>query len=121
MNPFRQSIGKESLFNIGSENAALTQTANFLLSIAEKGCVNRDKFIQECIDQPKRFEDKITRNKLFTFASEGKRYRLRSDNKVTSVQMVCDLFGSILFLSLQHKIDHGRSFALPIDPSSIVA
>ena len=87
----------------------------------EKGCVNRDKFIQECIDQPKRFEDKITRNKLFTFASEGKRYRLRSDNKVTSVQMVCDLFDSILFLSLQHKIDHGRSFVLPIDPNSIVA
>ena len=66
MNPFSESIGKESLFNIGSENAALTQTANFLLSIVEKGCVNRDKFIQECIDQPKRFEDKITRNKLST-------------------------------------------------------
>ena len=87
-----------------------------LLSIAEKGCVNHDKFIQECIDQPKRFEDKITRNKVLKFASEGKRYRLRSDNKVASVQMVRDLFGSILFLSLQHKIDMEEVLFDPLTP-----
>ena len=64
MNPFSESIDKESLFNIGLEKAALTQTTAFLLSIVEKGCVNNDTFIQVCIDQPTRFEDKITRNKL---------------------------------------------------------
>ena len=64
MNPFSESIDKESLFNIGLEKAALTQTTVFLLSIVEKGCVNNDTFIQVCIDQPTRFEDKITRNKL---------------------------------------------------------
>ena len=69
MNPFSESIDKESLFNIGSRKAALTQIAAFLLSIMEKGCANHDKFIQECIDQPKRFEDKITRKRLLTFAS----------------------------------------------------
>ena len=41
------------------------------MSNVDKGCVNRDKLIQECIDQPKHFQDKITRNKLSTFASEG--------------------------------------------------
>ena len=67
VNPFSENIDKESLFNIiGFAKAALTQTAAFLLSIVEKGCVNCDKFIQESIDQPKRFEDKITRNKLLT-------------------------------------------------------
>ena len=64
MNPFSKSIDKESLFDIGLEKAALTQTAVFLLSIVEKVCVNNDKFIQVCIDQPTHFEDKITRNKL---------------------------------------------------------
>ena len=116
MNPFSESIDKKSLFNIGLGKAALIQTAVFLLSIAEKGCVNHDKFIQECIDQPKRFEDKITRNKVLKFASEGKRYRLRSDNKVASVQMVGDLFGSILFLSLQHKIDMEEVLSDPLTP-----
>ena len=67
VNPFSENIDKESLFNIiGFAKAALTQTAAFLLSIVEKGCVNCDKCIQESIDQPKRFEDKITRNKLLT-------------------------------------------------------
>ena len=67
VNPFSENIDKESLFNIiGLAKAALTQTAAFLLSIVEKGCVNCDKFIQESIDQPQRFEDKITRNKLST-------------------------------------------------------
>ena len=88
MNPFSEITDKESLFNIGSEKTALTQTAAFLLNIVEKGCVNRDKFIQECIDQPKRFKDEIARNKLLAFASESKRYRLRSGNKVASFQMV---------------------------------
>ena len=68
----------------------------------EKGCVNRDKFVQEFIDQPKRFDDKITRMKLLTFTSEGKRYR--SDNKVASVQMVRDLFSSILFRHCNIKL-----------------
>ena len=58
MNPFSESIDKESLFNTGSGKAALTQTAVFLLSIVEKGCVNCNKFIQECTDQPKSFENK---------------------------------------------------------------
>ena len=114
--PFSESIDKESLFNIGPGKAALARAADFLLSIVEKGCVNRDKFIQESIDQPKRFEDKITRNKLFTLANEGKRYRLRSDNKVASVQMVRDLFATILFLSLQHKIDMEEVLSYPLTP-----
>ena len=116
MNSFSESIDEESLFNIASRKAALTQTAEFFLSIVEKGCVNRDKFIQERIDQPKRFEDKIARNRLFTFANEGKRYSLRSNNKVASVQMVHDLFGSVFFLSSQHKIDMEEVFSYPLTP-----
>ena len=116
MNPFSESIGKEILFNVGSGKAASTQTAVFLLDIVEKGCVNRDKFIQECIDQSKRFEDKISRNKLLTFAREGKRYRLRSNNKVASVQTVGDLFGSIPFLSLQPKIDIEEILSYTLTP-----
>ena len=114
MNPFSESIDKESFFNIGWGKAALTQTVVFLLSIVKKGCFNRGKFIQESIDQPKRFEDEITRNKVLTFASEGKPYRLRSDNKVASVQMVRDLFGSTLFLPMQHKIDMEEVLFYPL-------
>ena len=56
-----------------------------------------DKFTQEFIDQPKRSENKTKRNKLLTFAREDKSKRLRSDNKVALVQMVQDLFRSIIF------------------------
>ena len=104
MNPLSESIDEESLFNIGSEKAALDKQLLFLLSIVEKSCVNCDKFIQGSIDQPKRFDDKATRNKLLTFANEGNRCRLRSHNKVASVQMVHDQFGSILFYHCNIKL-----------------
>ena len=63
-----------------------------------------DKFTQEFIDQPKRSENKTTRNKLLTFASQGKSYRLKSDNKVALVQMVWDLFGTMIFCHCNTKL-----------------
>ena len=97
MNPFRESIDNKNSFNIGLRKAALRKTGVFLLIILEKGCVKFYKFTQECIDQPKRSENKTKRNKLLTFAREDKSKRLRSDNKVALVQMVQDLFRSIIF------------------------
>jgi len=117
MNPFQGDIDPNHLFNIGSGKSASNETAEFLLHVVEKGEQQRLKFIEECIERPERFEESITRNKLMTFSNEGKRYKITgADKKLTSAEMVRDLFGSILYLSLQRKIDMEEVLSYPLTP-----
>ena len=54
----------------------------------------------------KRFEERMARHKILNFANEGASYSLTgANNKLMAAEMVRDLFGSILFLALQRKID----------------
>ena len=77
MNPFDE-IEKGHLYNIATGKAASTETEDFLLNIQEKGEKARKKFIDDCIENPKRFEDRICRQKLATFATEaGKRSQIK--------------------------------------------
>ena len=67
-----------------------------------------------------RFERHITRQKLKTFATEGKKFTLRSkDNKVISATMMRDLFGSMLYHSLEKRIDMAEVFTYPLTPISL--
>lgn len=77
---------------------------------------NCDKFNQKCINRPKRkiLKKKITKNVLLTFANKGKCSMLRSDNKTRPGEIILDLFESILFLALQHRIDMEEVLAYPL-------
>ena len=59
MNSFSENIPKEQLYNIGSGRAASQETTNFLLTCKQIGSNAREKFIEECIADNKRFEKKI--------------------------------------------------------------
>ena len=61
MNPFREEVNKELLFNIGTGKSSKKETA-------EKA---REVFIIQCIKDPKRFEERITSHKILNFANEG--------------------------------------------------
>ena len=65
---------------------------------------------------PNRFEKKITVQKLHTFASEGQKYKMKANEKLAVVKMERDLFGSILFMSLQYQIDVGELFKFLLIP-----
>ena len=77
MNPFDETE-KDHLYNIATGKAASTETEDLLLNIQEKGEKAQKKFIGDCIENPKRFEDRICRQKLPTFATEaGKRSEIK--------------------------------------------
>ena len=71
----------------------------------------------ECVARPERFGESISKVKLLTFATGSKRYKIKSgDEKIKAVTMVRDLFGSILFMSLQRKVDMGEVLKYPLTP-----
>ena len=117
MNPFDPNIDKDALYNIGTGKSVSSQTSEFLLNVLCIGSTAQTSFVRECIENPKRFEESIKRQKIHTFATEaGKRSVKGADNKVKAVTMIRDLFGSILYLSLQRKIDMAVVLQYPLTP-----
>ena len=104
MNSFDE-IEKDHLYNIATGKAASTETEDFLLNIQGKGEKARKKFIDDCIENPKRFEDRICRQALATFAIEAGKRRVRSNGKEIAACFMRDLFGSLLHISLEKKVD----------------
>ena len=79
---------------------------DFLLNVSKIGIENQNQFMNECSQNPDRFENEvIKRTKLQTFSSDGARRTVRINGKVKEVKMERDLFGKILCLALQRKID----------------
>ena len=85
--------------------------------IGQKAC---EAFIIQCIKDPKRFEERIPRHKILSFANGGASYSLRgAKNKLIAVEMVRDLFGSILLSYFQRKIDMAEVLSFPLTPTPL--
>ena len=83
----------------------------------EIGTESREKFLNECLDNPARLEDRITRQKVSTFATEAGRKKLSSkDGKIIAECMVRDVFGSLLSLSLEKKVYIAEVLKFPLTP-----
>ena len=68
-----------------------------------------------CIECPDRFEKPIKRQKLHTFATEAGKKRIENkDGKLVEASLVRDLFWSILYLSLQRRIDMTEVLTYPL-------
>ena len=105
MNPF-SDVQPNLLFNLGSGKAASQETTNFLLHVFDYGNNARDRFVDECAKYPAHFMKSITRTAIKTFASEGKKFRLKQlYGKVKEIKQETNLMGRLLCLSLQQKID----------------
>ena len=81
MNPFADDIDKEHLFNIASDKAPSSDTESFLHNIVSTGNKARDKFITECAHHPSHFENPIPRQRLNTFANEGKKFKVKTEKR----------------------------------------
>ena len=120
MNPFSEEVNKYLLFNIGTGKSSKQETAEFLLNVKKIGQKAREGFIIQSVKDPKCFEERILRHKILNFANEGAPYSLRgSNNKLMAVEMVLNLFGSILFLAVQIKIDMVEVLSFPLTPAPL--
>ena len=59
------------LINVYTGKSASDDVKDFLLTIPEKGRERYEKFKEECIADPGRFEKRISKVKLHTFQREG--------------------------------------------------
>ena len=116
MNPFG-TINPLYLFNIATGKSVSQKTEEFLLNISKIGEEERNKFILECIEDPTRFNKSIKRQTIHSFATEGGTKNIKvGDGKTISACLIRDLFGSILFLSLERKADMAEVLSYPLTP-----
>lgn len=116
MNPFCENVDKEELFNISSGQATYTEITNFLLNIESIGNSQREQFILECSVNSDRFEKPIKRNNLLTFAKTLKKQKVVVNNKIQEIRMQRDLFGRLLAIALDEKINIEKVLSFPLTP-----
>ena len=112
MNPFDRQLDSKNLYNLSTGAPASQKTEDFLQKNTE-----REKFIKECCEDPARFESRIWRKTLHIFATEGGKKKVTStDGKIVTACLLRDLLGSILYLSLQRKVDMREVLRYPLTP-----
>ena len=114
LNPFEAS--NDHLYNIFTGKAASESTEKFLTSVLVEVSKQRQTFMEECLERPARFIEPIKRNKLYTFASEGAKRSVKDGERLVAVKMQRDLFGSLLCVSLERKLDMGQVLKYPLTP-----
>lgn len=115
-NPFDENRASDELFNLSTGRATKEDTANFLLNAFEYGELQKLQFINECNNDPTRFEKTIKQNKIQNFAVEATSKIQKSGEKIIHLKMERDIFGRLLALSLKHQIDIDTCLSFPLAP-----
>ncbi|KYN03439.1 hypothetical protein ALC62_05715 [Cyphomyrmex costatus] len=116
MNPFHNSLDKNCLYNISTGEAAPEAVENFLLNVEEDGDKERENFIESCINEPKNFDQAISKTKCHTFTEMITKKKVTVARKETELRMQRDLFGQLLHISLKKELDLHKVLAYPLTP-----
>lgn len=105
MNPFSLSLPKDTLFNISSGQGVSDDVADFLLNIESNGENLYKDLVDVSSTDDGNFNNYHFKKKPFlNFASAVKPIKRKIAGKVKEVQLQKDLFGRILAISLDPKI-----------------
>ena len=99
MTPFWLDWNKETLFKT-SDKAASKEATSFLLHVSHIGNRAPEEFIKECKSNPRKFEERIKKQKIHSFPKEGANFKLTNKNKSMEVKMergFLELFYSFLY------------------------
>jgi hypothetical protein len=116
VNPFSKDNDKNNLYNISTGQAVSEDIEHFLLNVEKLGNEQREQFINECSEDPERFERPIKRNKILNFATAVPKQKISVSGKLIAVQMQRDLFGQLLSISLEQKLNIDKVLAYPLTP-----
>ena len=76
-------------------NQLRKKTTQFLMNVNTMGEKKQNNYTDECCDKPWRFEERIQREKVHTFATEGATTR-KEGNMEIQVKMERNMFAKIL-------------------------
>lgn len=109
MNPLSDQVRPEMLCNISTGQAAPVEVANFLLNTEHLGQKQRMEMIAKCSEDEESFKNYvIKRNSILNFASCMKPKKMKIGGKTQEVKLQRDLFGRLLGISLDAKIDMAK-------------
>ena len=117
-NPFSEK--KEPLFNISTGKAASNETQKFLLNEREIGKKTMNDYIERCHEDRLSYELPIRRQKISTFANDGIKIKRSCKGIIKEIKMERDLFGKLLMISLNPKLDIGLFLQYPLTPVPLV-
>ena len=93
----------------------MDSTDKFLLNVFKNGENEPKKFTEECSQDSRRFDKPIKRQKIISFATETGKQKITASNlKVLSAFLMRDFFVSILYISLQRKVDMAQVLKYPL-------
>jgi hypothetical protein len=106
-----------NLYNIGTGKAASEYVKHDLLNFRQSGVALCDEFRNGCFQSSARFEKSISRRKVKHFASEAVKVKVKTqDLKVLELKGTRDLFGRLVYLATDMKLDLPRVFTYPLTP-----
>ena len=115
LNPF--SLADDQLYCLTTGRAASNEVKNDLLQIAEKGAQWYHEFVNECKDNPERFEKPIKRHKIKNFANDAVKIKLTGrDQRIKETSCTRDLFGRLLYLAASQNMDLAKVLSYPQTP-----
>ena len=122
MNPFNQASPDSKLYCLTTGRPASTEVADDLLAASAIGQKWHDDYIQECQEDPARFEKPIKRRKVKNFAHDALKMKVKT-KELKNVEVRCtrDLFGRMLYLAASQGMDLAKvlSYPLTIVPLSL--
>ena len=116
--PFRMS-SEDKLYNIHTGKVASEDVRQCLLTIPEKGKARHKQFVDECIQNPDRFEKPISKVKLETFRNERISNRRTKDKKLQELRCTRDLMGRLAVVASQRNLDLETIFSYHLIPAPL--
>lgn len=118
LNPFDDSVQKDNLYNLSTGKAASNDTSEFLLNAVSVGKKKLVEFIDQCKNNPSRFDQPISRNKVKTFSNElhypNKGRSTKISKKVNDSKMENDIIRRMICMAINCNSNLETLFSYPL-------
>lgn len=115
LNPF--DTDREHLVCISSGQKVPEDVANDLLKVEDIGKESFEEFLETRLkNKTTKFHNPLTKSKLKTFASASKSTPIKSPMNVVKFKAERNVFGQLLILSQEHKVDMEKVLKYPLSP-----
>jgi len=116
-NPFTcEKAPSDTLFNISTGKGTSDEVRDCLLKIPATGKKRHKEFVEACVNDPNRFEQRITKVALKTFADSCGRNRRTTDKRIAALKCTRDLMGRLVILATKRKLNLEHIFSYPLTP-----
>lgn len=118
MNPFSHSLIEDpNLYCLADGKKAPDGVKNDMLNIIKLGDKWKGEFLEECFEDPERFERPLKRKKVKNFASSAVRSKIRGkQEKVVELKTTRDLLGRLVYLACTRNVELDKVFPFPLTP-----